>query len=217
MTTENRESFFARLTPFMAPSELRNIEIAYMMSKYGHRGQTRKELDGNGDPIRYFEHPRRVAIILMDELSVHDPDMICAALLHDSLEDTKDVTEGILEHLYGANIVKMVKLLSKLPKEGYYDRLMRFGNPAVWIIKCADRLDNLRSLEQTPVEFQEKQVVETTQKIYPIFIQLEKDSKSDLRIPGRILSSKIASICDSYLSKMSYNKRKGIAEKLVAE
>lgn len=100
-TVENRENFFARLTPFMAPSELRNVEIAYMMAKFGHRAQFRKELDADGNPVRYFEHVRRVALVLLDELHIRDPEMICTALLHDCLEDTKDVTEGIIEHLFG--------------------------------------------------------------------------------------------------------------------
>ena len=180
--TENRETFFARISPFMAPSELRSIEIAYMLSKFGHRAQVRKELDDNGDPIRYFEHVRRVAIILLDECDCRNPDMICAALLHDSLEDTKDVTEGILEHLFGKNVTFMVKLLSKLPKEGYYDRLMRFGDANTMLIKCADRLDNLRSLDQTTPEFKAKQFAETRRVIYPILnLLVERDNSLPAR------------------------------------
>ena len=169
--TENRETFFARLTPFMPPSELRHVEVAYMMAKYAHRAQKRNEKDANGDQIRYFEHLRRVAIILIDECEIRDWKMIVAALLHDSLEDTKDINEGIIEHLFGARVCQIVKLLSKCPKAGYYDRLQRYGDEEVLTIKGADRLDNMRSLKQATPEFIQKQLKETKEVVCPILRQ----------------------------------------------
>ncbi len=60
---ENRETFFSRLEPFLVPSQLLNIKLAYTLAKYGHRSQHRKELDINGEPVRYFEHVRRVTLV----------------------------------------------------------------------------------------------------------------------------------------------------------
>jgi len=168
---ENRETFFARLTPFMPPSELRKVEVAYMMSKFGHRAQLRKEKDEKGNPVRYFEHCRRVALILIDKGEVRDWRLICAALLHDVLEDTRDITEEIIEHLFDARVCQIVKLLSKRPKEGYLDRLQKFGDADVYLIKAADRLDNLSHMETVTVDFINKQVTETEDKLMPIFRQ----------------------------------------------
>lgn len=188
---ENRESFFARLTPFMPPSEVRNVEIAYMMAKFAHRAQKRNEVDAAGDKIRYFEHLRRVAIVLIDEAEVRDWKLVCAALLHDSLEDTRDITPDIIEHLFGARVCQIVKLLSKCPKEGYLDRLQKYGDDDVLLIKAADRLDNMRSLDQATPEFVLKQVTETRDKMLPIFRQAK-----DVRIWH--LFDKIASIVDKH-------------------
>lgn len=165
---ENRESFFGRLEPFMIPSELRNIQVAYMMAKFAHRAQVRTETDANGDPVRYFEHLRRVALILIDEYDVRRWELVCAALLHDSLEDTNDITAPIIEHLFGGRVCQIVKILSKTPKQGYYERLRRFGDHDILLVKGADRLDNLRSLGQATREFADKQRRETQEVVLPI-------------------------------------------------
>lgn len=53
---ENKGTFFARLEGMYVPSEILKIKLAYMLAKYGHRGQERKELDREGRKVRYFEH-----------------------------------------------------------------------------------------------------------------------------------------------------------------
>lgn len=170
---ENKETFQARIQPYFSPSDQLDVRLAYTLAKFGHRAQTRKELT-DGAPTRYFEHVRRVAIVLMDEMRIMDRDMIIAALLHDSIEDCKDLTPELLEHCFGTEVVSMVKILSKVPKEGYIDRLEHCKNWKALAIKVCDRLDNLRSLmiPGTSPEFQKKQVLETKEKYFPIFDQL---------------------------------------------
>lgn len=170
---ENKESFQARLRPYFSPSDQLDIKLAYTLAKFGHRAQTRKELT-DGKPTRYFEHVRRVSIILMDEMKVMDRDMIIAALLHDSLEDTQDLTSELLEHCFGTNVVHMVKMLSKVPKDGYIERLNSCHEWQVLALKACDRLDNLRSLmiPENTIEFQKKQLKETKEKYFPIFDEL---------------------------------------------
>lgn len=167
---ENKHTFQTRLQPYFSPSDQLDIKLAYCLAKFGHRAQTRKELT-EGKPTRYFEHVRRVAIVLMDELKIMDRDMIIAALLHDALEDCDDLTPELLEHSFGTNVVSIVKLLSKVPKEGYIDRLSNCHNWKVLVIKACDRVDNLRSLmvPGTSVEFQKKQIKETKEKYFTIF------------------------------------------------
>lgn len=171
--TENKESFQARIRPYFSPSDQLDVKLAYCLAKFGHRAQLRKELF-EGKPTRYFEHVRRVSIVLMDEMKIYDRDMIIAALLHDSLEDTHDLTPELLEHCFGTEVVTMVKLLSKIPKEGYLDRLQHCHNWKALAIKACDRLDNLRSLmvPGNTIEFQKKQVAETKEKYFPVFDQL---------------------------------------------
>lgn len=170
---ENKETFRARLKPFFSPSEQMDIYWAYIAAKFGHRAQLRKELV-EGKPTRYFEHVRRVSIILMDEMRIMDRDMIIAALLHDSIEDTDDISPELIEHAFGSNVAGMVALLSKVPKEGYHDRLHHCKNWKVLAIKACDRLDNLRSLmvPGTTVEFQKRQIAETKEQYFPLFDQL---------------------------------------------
>jgi len=170
---ENKETFQARLQPYFSPSDQLDIKLAYCLAKFGHRAQTRKELT-EGKPTRYFEHVRRVAIVLMDEMKIMDRDMIITALLHDSIEDTHDLTPELLEHCFGPDVVSMIKLLSKVPKEGYIDRLTNSHNWKVLTIKACDRLDNLRSLmvPGTTLEFQKRQIEETKTKYFPLFDKL---------------------------------------------
>lgn len=167
---ENKETFQTRLKPYFSPSDQLDIKLAYCLAKFGHRAQTRKELT-EGKPTRYFEHVRRVAITLMDDLKIMDRDMIITCLLHDSIEDCEDLTPELLEHSFGANVVSMVKWLSKAPAEGYIERLNNCHNWKILTIKACDRLDNLRSLmiPGTTLEFQKKQIKETKEKYFPIF------------------------------------------------
>jgi (p)ppGpp synthase/HD superfamily hydrolase len=170
---ENKETFQARIEPFLPPSELLDIKLAYTLAKFGHRAQLRKELI-DGKPIRYFEHVRRVAIILMDDMKIMDRDMIIAALLHDSLEDTQDITAQLLEHSFGTNVAGMVTYLSKIPKEGYHERLKRCQHWQTIALKMCDRLDNLRSLMVPGVtlDFQKRQIQETKEHYFSIFDHL---------------------------------------------
>lgn len=170
---ENKVTFQARIQPYFSPSDQLDVKLAYCLAKFGHRAQVRKELI-EGKPTRYFEHVRRVAIILMDEMKIMDRDMIIAALLHDSLEDCADLTPELLEHSFGTEVVSIVKILSKVPKEGYMDRLSNCKNWKALAIKACDRLDNLRSLmiPGNTIEFQKKQIKETKEKYFPLFDQL---------------------------------------------
>lgn len=165
----NRTEFFAKLEPFLAPSKLLDVQLAYTLAKYGHRAQVRKEQDENGDPVRYFEHVRRVAVILIDEARIVRPEMVMAALLHDGIEDTTDLTPAMIEHSFGTDVVQIVKTLSKTPKEGYLDRLYMCEDWRPFVIKSCDRLDNLRSLKQADFEFQTRKISETCTHYRPLF------------------------------------------------
>lgn len=170
---ENKESFNIRIQPYFSPTDQLDIKLAYYLAKYGHRAQFRKE-EVDGKPLRYFEHVRRTAIILMDDMKIMDRDMIIASLLHDAIEDTQDLTSELLEHSFGKEVATMVQLLSKNPKEGYSERLHNCKHWKVLAIKACDRLDNLRSLmvKGTSREFQIRQIKETKEHYFDLFDQL---------------------------------------------
>lgn len=170
---ENKETFRARLKSAFSPNDQLDINLAYVLAKFGHRAQTRKELT-DGKPTRYFEHPRRVAIIMMDEMKIMNKDMIIACLLHDAFEDTDDITPELTQHSFGNDVTTIITLLSKNPKEGYHDRLANCNDWRVLAVKICDRLDNLRSLmvPGTSIEFQKKQIKETKEIYFPLFDKL---------------------------------------------
>jgi len=211
MTIENKETFQDRIRPLFSPSDQLDIKLAYCLAKFGHRAQTRKEMV-DGKHTRYFEHVRRVAIILMDEMKVMDRDMIITALLHDSLEDTHDLTAELLEHCFGQNVVSMVKKLSKVPKEGYIDRLIRCNDYKVIAIKACDRLDNLRSLmiPENSLEFQKKQIRETKEKYFPVFDKMVNWSPSHAPDPGAIfIRDEIRRLVERYSTMIEMQENKG--------
>jgi (p)ppGpp synthase/HD superfamily hydrolase len=169
MMEENRETFFGRLEPFLTPSALLDVQLAYTLAKFGHRAQVRKETNPDGTPMRYFEHVRRVAIILIDDVKIVKREMVISCLLHDGIEDTRDLTPAMIEHCFGTDVVSIVKTLSKVPKEGYLDRFYMSDDWRSYINKGCDKLDAIRSLSQTSVEFQKKQTTEIRDKYYALF------------------------------------------------
>lgn len=169
--TENRATFQDRLRPLVPPGQLLDIDLAYTLSKYVHRAQVRMELDSEGKPLRYFEHPRRVALILMDTVGITDPIILCATLLHDTAEDSEELSPAAIERYWGSEVASLVQLLSKIPKEGYVERLNKHGDWRTLLIKACDRLDNLRSLDPADVsgEFRTRQLKETHELYIPLF------------------------------------------------
>lgn len=172
---ENRASFMKRVA-WMAPRQIAQVELAYTLSKFYHRAQERKELDGAGNPVRYFEHPRRTALILIDELRLCDANLISTCLLHDVVEDT-DLTPNLMGFYFDADVVSSVKILSKSPehgldKEGYHERLMNHASWQPLVVKGCDRLDNLRSMKDATPEFVRKQLKETRGKYYDLMDRL---------------------------------------------
>jgi (p)ppGpp synthase/HD superfamily hydrolase len=193
---ENRERFFARLV-HLSRADLMRVQLAYTLAKFSHRAQTRKETDELGKPLRYFEHPRRVALILLDELKVSDPDLIIAALLHDGVEDTRDLTPEMIEFHFGARVSSIVSLLSKVPKEGYHERLEAFGTWETFLVKGCDRLDNLRSMGQATEAFRTKQIAETRKLYYALFNRMVDLAPSQMRDATSGLRDKIVSTTES--------------------
>src|SRR3989338_1443843 len=122
-----------------SPESQKKIHQALATSSKWHQGQ--KRLNG----ADYIIQPIRAALILLRELKVSDVKVICAALLHDTLEDTNLAPSEIKEN-FGSEVLSMVQALTISKDEGYQHfigKVMKDTHGARFI-KYADRLDNCR-------------------------------------------------------------------------
>ena len=153
------------------PEEVDNIKKAYDYAERLHAGQFRQ----SGEP--YIIHPLNVAYILAE---LHaDRDTVCAGLLHDVIEDTEATKEDIAE-LFGKNVANLVDGVTKLAKMNFSSK--EEENAAntgkiitgitedirIIIIKLADRLHNMRTLEYKSPFKQKENALETLEIFVPI-------------------------------------------------
>ena len=148
--------------------EINNIKKAYEYADNLHKGQYRQ----SGEP--YIIHPLNVAYILA-ELNA-DKDTICAGLLHDTLEDTNIKKEDIA-HDFNQDIANLVDGVTKLSKMNFSSKQdQNYANTRkiitgitedvrIIIIKLADRLHNMRTL-QFKSEFKQKENALETMEIF---------------------------------------------------
>jgi len=145
---------------------LLNRAYVYAMQKHGHQKRA------SGDP--YFSHPLEVAAILTD---MHlDESTIAVALLHDTIEDTT-ATRAEIDELFGPDIGKLVEGLTKLKKldlvskkaeqaENLRKLLLAISQDVrVLLVKLADRLHNMRTLDHVP-DNKRLRIAEETMEIY---------------------------------------------------
>lgn len=146
------------------------IERAYFLAKEKHQGQTRK----TGEP--YITHPVAVAIILADLGS--GPNTLAAALLHDVVEDT-DTTLKDLADLFGNDVAQVVDGVTKLKNLEFKTEFTQAENQQkmliamakdirVVLIKIADRLHNIRTLDAMAPEKQYRIAQETLDIYAPL-------------------------------------------------
>ena len=145
---------------------LLNKAYVYAMQKHGHQKRA------SGDP--YFSHPLEVAAIITDMRL--DEATIAIALLHDTIEDT-DATRNEIDEVFGSEIGKLVDGLTKLGKLDLVSRkaeqaenlrkllLAISQDVRVLLVKLADRLHNMRTLDHVPPE-KRRRIAEETMEIY---------------------------------------------------
>ena len=147
------------------------IAMAYRLAEEAHGGQQRQ----SGEP--YISHPLAVAEILVG-LGM-DSDCICAALLHDVVEDT-DITLEVLQKKFGHDVALMVDGVTKIKKLSFASKedkqsenirkmlLAMSEDIRVIIIKLADRLHNIRTLQFKSPDKQRLIALETMEIYAPI-------------------------------------------------
>ncbi|KRP90302.1 MULTISPECIES: bifunctional (p)ppGpp synthetase/guanosine-3',5'-bis(diphosphate) 3'-pyrophosphohydrolase [Bradyrhizobium] len=144
------------------------LNRAYVYAMKAHGSQTR----ASGDP--YFSHPLEVAAILTD-LKLDDATIV-AALLHDTIEDT-EATRAEIDQIFGSEIGALVDGLTKLKRlelvsreakqaENLRKLLLAIADDVrVLLVKLADRLHNMRTLDFVPTESR-RRIAEETLDIY---------------------------------------------------
>ena len=150
-------------------NSLKIIMTSYELAKRMHEGQFRR----SGDP--YIQHPIEVAYIIS---TLHaGPSTICAALLHDVLEDTA-LSKDEMIRIVGEDVVKIVDGVTKISKLKYFTEekalavdhqkiLLAISNDIrVLLVKIADRLHNMRTLEFHTDSTKIKRIAKETLDLY---------------------------------------------------
>ncbi len=150
-------------------ADIRLIERAYETAAHWHAGQQRK----SGDP--YITHPLAVSTILAELGMNHET--ICAALLHDTVEDTPYTLDALRQD-FGEDVAALVDGVTKLDKVKYGEAaeaetvrkmvVAMSRDIRVLVIKLADRLHNMRTLRYLPREKQERKSREVLEIFAPL-------------------------------------------------
>ncbi|HZJ05311.1 MAG TPA: bifunctional (p)ppGpp synthetase/guanosine-3',5'-bis(diphosphate) 3'-pyrophosphohydrolase [Nocardioidaceae bacterium] len=150
-------------------ADLALIERAYLIAEKAHGTQTRK----SGDP--YITHPLAVATILA-EIGMTES-TVCAALLHDTVEDTHYKLMELRQD-FGEEVAVLVDGVTKLDKVKYGDTaqaetirkmiVAMSRDIRVLVIKLADRLHNMRTLRYLKQDTQERKARETLEIFAPL-------------------------------------------------
>jgi len=162
------DELVSKIETYHPQADLDIVRHAYAFAGEAHDGQKRK----SGDP--YFIHPVNVSGIITDiKLDVAS---VCAALLHDVVEDTA-VTSADLDREFGSEISFLVDGVTKLTKINFTSRHDRQAESfrkmvvamardiRVLVVKLCDRLDNMRTLEFMSADGQER-IARETMDIY---------------------------------------------------
>ena len=155
----------------LKPGDRKNIRLAFEMAADAHKSMRRK----SGEP--YILHPLAVARICVEEIGLGVRSTICS-LLHDTVEDT-DITLEDIERDFGGEIARIVDGLTKISNvidvnaskqaENFKKILLTLtDDPRVILIKLADRLHNMRTLDSMKREKQLKIASETVYVYAPL-------------------------------------------------
>lgn len=149
VTPESRFALLVEKTSYLDDAAAEKLKRAYEYASTAHKGVKRKSGES------YIIHPIEVALILSDLRM--DVDTLCAALLHDTIEDT-DTTAVALEEQFGAQVSQLVQGVTKITRievESLTDEqaatmrkmfVAMSKDIRVIVIKLADRLHNMRTL-----------------------------------------------------------------------
>ncbi len=165
------ERLLEKAAQYLPEEMLVKIRRAYQLGALAHQGQTRNSGEA------YITHPIAVAEILADQRL--DGEALCAAILHDALEDTS-LTRMFIAETFGESVAEMVEGVTKLDKIQFNNRqeadaesfrkmmLAMSRDIRVILIKLADRLHNMRTLDSKSADSRRRIALETLEIYAPI-------------------------------------------------
>mgnify|MGYP005786342893 FL=1 len=185
--------------------EMRLIHKAYETAEYLHRHQKRN----SGEP--YIIHPLYVAYIAIKELDLQDANSVCACLLHDTVEDCKMTYEHLIKHfnldiadlVMGVTKITDLNFNSKEELEAYNYRLLLLAvlkSYRTILIKLADRLHNMRTLEYK----EEPKRIAKSAETLRLFVPLAD------HVGAYIARDELADLSLKYLNDKEYKIIKGM-------
>src|SRR5438132_4406837 len=171
LTVTKFRALLRRMKANRPTEDLELVRKAYEFSQKHHAGQSR----ASGEP--YLVHPLEVAMVLA-EMKM-DPVSVVAGLLHDSVEDTsvtvvdirKEFAEQVAHIVEGVTKISQIDLHTREEQQAENLRKMMLAmvdDIRVVLIKLADRLHNMRTLEHLPPDRQQKIAQETLDLYAPI-------------------------------------------------
>ena len=163
--------FFERVSAALKPDDMILVQSAWQLAKRAHAGQSRQSGES------YDSHPMAVADLLFDLLGP-DTVALCAALLHDVVEDS-DTPLSSIAHKFGDSVARLVDGVSKLDrvpttlagapsgKDGTLRKLVAAGgrDKRVFAVKLCDRLHNMRTLGSVG-DSKQRRVASETLRVY---------------------------------------------------
>ncbi len=193
------EALIDRISKSYSAEEIEKVKKAYSIAAEAHEGQKRL----SGEP--YIMHPLNVALIL-SKLGMDD-DSVVAAILHDTVEDTK-LTYNDVKSIFGVTVADLVEGVTKIGKvplqtkeeqqaENIRKMLLAMSRDIrVIIIKLADRLHNMRTLMFKPEQRRREIALETIEIYAPIAH----------RLGIRPIKEELEDLSISYLDPVAYHE-----------
>lgn len=201
------------------PDAIPDVKRAYELANYLHKGQIRQ----SGEP--YIIHPLNVAYTLAEMHA--DCDTLCAGLLHDTIEDT-DIKKEQITELFNEDVAQLVDGVTKLSKMNFSSKQEQnhantrkiitsiTEDVRIIIIKLADRLHNMRTLEHKSPLKQEENAKETMDIFVPLAYYIGayriKSELEDLSL--RYLNPSVYRILEAQKREIEEDSRKCLQEML---
>lgn len=183
--------------------ELDRVKKAYEYASLMHKGQVRQ----SGED--YIVHPLNVTYILA---SMHaDGATLCAGILHDTLEDTVATTDDLIEN-FGTEVTLLVSGVTNFSKSDFSSKEEEVSanmrkiinsltiDPRIILIKLADRLHNMRTLEYKNKESQIRKSLETLEIFVPLAYYVGVNN----------IKSELEDLCLKYLRPEDYKKSRDL-------
>jgi len=181
----------------MERADLNSLLDAVAFAARAHRHQLRKDKE-----TPYFSHPVRVCLILQQVFGITDRQVLTAALLHDTIEDTTTDYDDIIER-FGPDVATWVAALTKdkrLPdaeREQVYAAELAKAGWQVHVCKLADIYDNLMDSKKLPAEKRQRTVARSRFYLAALAPHMTNRSRSAFEIVEGTLASFEASTSET--------------------